>query len=134
MTAALTARLTALQQENDELYDLLKRGTISALHEEVRELRGVTRRLEGALKGMRSSISVATDCFLLSDGHFSSSLVSPLLSFLSDVIRSWALGHFTDIFSIPCTPFRIALGDLRSQVCIIIFLPVDLPAYCPPSS
>lgn len=54
VTAALNARLASLQAENDELYELLKRGTVTRLQEEAKELRVVTGRLESALKGMRS--------------------------------------------------------------------------------
>lgn len=53
VTNALTQRLAALQEENDELYTLLKRGTVGRLQEEVTELRTLSRKLEKALKGMR---------------------------------------------------------------------------------
>ncbi|KAG8906868.1 hypothetical protein FRB99_005928 [Tulasnella sp. 403] len=57
VTAALTARLAALQQENDELYEMLKRGTVGRLHEEVRELRTMAKKLEAALKESHNVIS-----------------------------------------------------------------------------
>jgi hypothetical protein len=41
-----------LQEENDELYELLKSGEIGGLKEEVRGLRRVVDKLEKALKGM----------------------------------------------------------------------------------
>ncbi|KAG8982126.1 hypothetical protein FRC05_000268 [Tulasnella sp. 425] len=57
VTAALTGRLAALHQENEELYELLKRGAVGRLHEEVRELRVTTRKLEGALQESHTIIS-----------------------------------------------------------------------------
>lgn len=53
VTAALTQRARLLQEENDELYDLLKHGETGKLKEEVRGLRRVVERLEGALRGTR---------------------------------------------------------------------------------
>ncbi|RDB22587.1 hypothetical protein Hypma_010053 [Hypsizygus marmoreus] len=50
VTAALTQRARLLQEENDELYDLLKQGETGKLKEEVRGLRRVVERLEGALR------------------------------------------------------------------------------------
>jgi hypothetical protein len=41
-----------LQEENDELYELLKSGEVGGLKEEVSGLRRVVDRLEKALKGM----------------------------------------------------------------------------------
>ena len=52
VTTALTQRVRLLQDENDELYELLKFGETGKLKEEVRGLRRVVERLEGALKGM----------------------------------------------------------------------------------
>lgn len=49
--AALTQRARLLQEENDELYDLLKQGETGKLKEEVRGLRRVVAKLEGALRG-----------------------------------------------------------------------------------
>jgi len=51
VTAALTQRVKLLQTENDELYDLLKHGETGKLKDEVRGLRRVVSKLEGALKG-----------------------------------------------------------------------------------
>lgn len=51
ITAALTQRVKVLQEENDELYELLKTGETGRLKEDVRSLRRVVQRLEGALKG-----------------------------------------------------------------------------------
>ncbi|KAJ7283976.1 hypothetical protein C8J57DRAFT_1294057 [Mycena rebaudengoi] len=49
-TLALTQRTRLLQEENDELYDLLKQGETGKLKEEVRGLRRLVQRLEGALR------------------------------------------------------------------------------------
>ena len=51
VTAALVQRTKLLQEENDELYELLKSGETGKLKEEVRGLRRVVDRLERALKG-----------------------------------------------------------------------------------
>lgn len=59
-TAALLQRAKVLQEENDELYNLLKQGEVGKLKEEVRGLRRVVRRLEDALKeshGVINSLS-----------------------------------------------------------------------------
>ncbi|KAH0839898.1 hypothetical protein J3R83DRAFT_849 [Lanmaoa asiatica] len=53
--AALTQRVRLLQEENDELYELLKHGETGKLKEEVRGLRRVVDRLESALRGDHSS-------------------------------------------------------------------------------
>ncbi|KAF9653389.1 hypothetical protein BDM02DRAFT_3153219 [Thelephora ganbajun] len=50
VTAALVQRTKLLQEENDELYELLKSGETGKLKEEVRGLRKVVDRLERALK------------------------------------------------------------------------------------
>lgn len=55
MTIALTQRAKQLQEENDELYDLLKHGETGRLKEEVRALRQVVRKMERALTGMSFS-------------------------------------------------------------------------------
>ncbi|KAJ7765012.1 hypothetical protein DFH07DRAFT_1015625 [Mycena maculata] len=49
-TAALTQRTRLLQEENDELYQLLKVGETGKLKEEVRGLRRLVERLESALR------------------------------------------------------------------------------------
>ena len=51
ITVALTQRAKLLQEENDELYDLLKHSETGRLKEEVRGLRRALRRMEGALRG-----------------------------------------------------------------------------------
>lgn len=51
VTAALTHRVKVLQEENDELYELLKIGETGRLKEDVRALRRVVQKLEGALLG-----------------------------------------------------------------------------------
>ncbi|OAX44536.1 hypothetical protein K503DRAFT_678620 [Rhizopogon vinicolor AM-OR11-026] len=50
VNTALTQRTRILQEENDELYELLKSGETGKLKEEVRGLRRVVERLEGALR------------------------------------------------------------------------------------
>ncbi|KAJ7044479.1 hypothetical protein C8F04DRAFT_587811 [Mycena alexandri] len=49
-TAALTQRTRLLQEENDELYQLLRQSETGKLKEEVRGLRRLVERLEGALR------------------------------------------------------------------------------------
>jgi len=51
VNTALKQRARILQEENDELYELLKSGETGKLKEEVRGLRRVVVRLEGALRG-----------------------------------------------------------------------------------
>ncbi|KAJ7094635.1 hypothetical protein B0H15DRAFT_830316 [Mycena belliarum] len=48
--AALTQRTRLLQEENDELYQLLRQSETGKLKEEVRGLRRLVERLEGALR------------------------------------------------------------------------------------
>ncbi|GAV98933.1 protein [Lentinula edodes] len=50
-TAALTQRVRVLQDENDELYGILKRGETGRLKEEVQSLKRIVHKLEGALRG-----------------------------------------------------------------------------------
>ncbi|KAG2141810.1 uncharacterized protein EDB93DRAFT_1252496 [Suillus bovinus] len=50
VNTALTQRVRILQEENDELYEMLKSGETGKLKEEVRGLRRVVERLEGALR------------------------------------------------------------------------------------
>jgi hypothetical protein len=50
VTAALTQRAQLLQEENDELYEILKHGETGHLKEEARGLRRVVDRLEKALR------------------------------------------------------------------------------------
>lgn len=52
VNVALTQRVKVLQEENDELYELLKSGETGRLKEDVRSLRRVVRKLEGALRGV----------------------------------------------------------------------------------
>lgn len=51
VTTALTQRVKVLQDENDELYEILKSGETGRLKEDVRSLKRVVQRLEGALRG-----------------------------------------------------------------------------------
>ncbi|KII95054.1 hypothetical protein PLICRDRAFT_97150 [Plicaturopsis crispa FD-325 SS-3] len=57
VTTALTQRARLLQEENDELYGLLKHGETGRLQEEVRGLRRVVSRLEGALRESHEAIT-----------------------------------------------------------------------------
>lgn len=61
VTAALVQRTKLLQEENDELYELLKSGETGKLREEVRGLRKVVDRLERALKG---GVLLRPRCFI----------------------------------------------------------------------
>jgi hypothetical protein len=55
VATALTLRAKLLQEENDELYELLKYGETGKLKEEVKGLRRVVQRLEPPLRGTRHS-------------------------------------------------------------------------------
>ncbi|KIL00607.1 hypothetical protein PAXRUDRAFT_129525 [Paxillus rubicundulus Ve08.2h10] len=57
VNAALTQRVRLLQEENDELYELLKYGETGKLKEEVRGLRRVVDRLESALRDSHQAIT-----------------------------------------------------------------------------
>jgi hypothetical protein len=52
VNTALAQRAKLLQEENDELYDLLKSSETGKLKEEVRGLRRAANRLETALRGV----------------------------------------------------------------------------------
>ena len=52
MTTALLQRTRVLQEENDELYQLLRVSETGQLKEEVRFLKKTVSKLERALKGM----------------------------------------------------------------------------------
>jgi hypothetical protein len=56
VTTALTQRVRLLQEENDELYELLKFSETGKLKEEVRGLRRMVERLEGALRGIYAQV------------------------------------------------------------------------------
>ncbi len=58
VTSALTQRVKGLQEENDELYDILKQGETGRLKEEVRSLKRVVRKLEAALGGTSQWLAV----------------------------------------------------------------------------
>lgn len=51
VTTALVQRTKILQEENDELYEILRTGETGRLKEDVRALRRVVQKLEGALRG-----------------------------------------------------------------------------------
>lgn len=57
VVAALTQRARLLQEENDELYELLRYSETGRLKEEVRGLRRLVQRLQVALRRMESSSS-----------------------------------------------------------------------------
>jgi hypothetical protein len=52
VNTALAQRAKLLQEENDELYELLKSSETGKLKEEVRGLRRAVNRLETALRGV----------------------------------------------------------------------------------
>jgi WTAP/Mum2p family len=54
VTTALTQRAHLLQEENDELYELLKHSETGKLKDEVRGLRRAVAKLENALTGTLS--------------------------------------------------------------------------------
>ena len=60
MATALTARNKLLQEENDELYELLKSTETGRLKEEARGLKRAVTRLEVALKGVYLNGGYAT--------------------------------------------------------------------------
>lgn len=51
VTTALTQRAKLLQEENDELYEMLKTGETGRLKEEVHGLKRAVGRMETALRG-----------------------------------------------------------------------------------
>lgn len=51
VTGGLNQRMRQLQEENNELYNLLKSTETGKLKDEVRSLRRAVAKLEGALKG-----------------------------------------------------------------------------------
>ncbi|GJE84094.1 WTAP/Mum2p family protein [Phanerochaete sordida] len=57
VTQALTQRVKVLQEENDELYELLKTGETGRLKEDVRSLKRVVQKLEGALRDSHQVIN-----------------------------------------------------------------------------
>lgn len=52
VAGGLNQRMRQLQEENDELYNLLKTTETGKLKDEVRSLRKAVAKLEGALKGL----------------------------------------------------------------------------------
>ncbi|CAL1700869.1 unnamed protein product [Somion occarium] len=57
VTSALTQRVKVLQEENDELYELLKSSETGHLKDDVRALRRVVQKLEGALRESHQTIT-----------------------------------------------------------------------------
>ncbi len=64
MTSALTQRVKTLHEENDELYNLLKKSETGRLKEEVHSLTRVVTKLDGALRG---KLRVLADLYSMSD-------------------------------------------------------------------
>ncbi|KAK7695936.1 hypothetical protein QCA50_000575 [Cerrena zonata] len=56
VTTALTQRVKVLQEENDELYELLKSSETGRLKDDVRALRRVVQKLEGALRESHQTV------------------------------------------------------------------------------
>lgn len=54
VSAALTQRVKALQDENEQLYKVLRQSEVGRVYEEVEMLRRSVARLECALKGGRA--------------------------------------------------------------------------------
>ena len=65
ITTALTQRVKTLQEENDELYNLLKKSETGRLKEEVHGLSRVVSKLENALRGKSLSNSALLPCKLI---------------------------------------------------------------------
>ncbi|KAF9451660.1 hypothetical protein P691DRAFT_807271 [Macrolepiota fuliginosa MF-IS2] len=58
VVAALTQRARLLQEENDELYELLRHSETGKLKEEVRGLRRLVQRLQSALRQSHDTINI----------------------------------------------------------------------------
>ncbi|THH32950.1 hypothetical protein EUX98_g1251 [Antrodiella citrinella] len=61
VTAALTQRVKVLQDENDELYELLKTGETGRLKDDVRALQRVVQKLESALRESHQAITTLSE-------------------------------------------------------------------------
>lgn len=90
VTAALMQRVRLLQEENDELYDILKRGETGRLKEEVRGLRRVVTKLESALRG--TSLILRLGCLIYLLLRVASSDILSVVSAVSvfEICLSWA--------------------------------------------
>jgi hypothetical protein len=93
VNAALTQRVRLLQEENDELYELLKHGETGKLKEEVRGLRRVVDRLESALRGKHPThqemATLTTSVFRFPSGHH-----LPVVSYQNNPSFSTCSLHF----------------------------------------
>jgi hypothetical protein len=71
LVAALRQRTTVLQEENDELYGVLRRAETGRLDEEVKGLRVLVGRLERALHGGHLVVRVDSSslCFSLVESN-----------------------------------------------------------------
>ncbi|KAG6336697.1 hypothetical protein ID866_2404 [Astraeus odoratus] len=74
VNTALTHRIRLLQEENDELYEVLRHGETGKLKEEVRGLRHVVNRLENALRESHQVITTLSTELDKSYQNFQSSL------------------------------------------------------------
>ncbi|KAF8238808.1 hypothetical protein L208DRAFT_1387118 [Tricholoma matsutake] len=98
VTAALTQRSRLLQEENDELYDLLKQGETGKLKEEVRGLRRVVERLETAL---RESHGVITTISTELDKSYESFIASTRLNNALNSTKSYSQSPRASYHSLP---------------------------------
>lgn len=64
VTGGLNQRMRQLQEENHELYNLLKSTETGKLKDEVCSLRRAIAKLEGALKGPYDILDSCPHCFL----------------------------------------------------------------------
>ncbi|KAL1946891.1 hypothetical protein VTO73DRAFT_14995 [Trametes versicolor] len=76
VTTALVQRTKILQEENDELYEILRTGETGRLKEDVRALRRVVQKLEGALReshqviaGLTAELEKSQDALLQAHGR-----------------------------------------------------------------
>ncbi|KIP07003.1 hypothetical protein PHLGIDRAFT_127879 [Phlebiopsis gigantea 11061_1 CR5-6] len=93
VTAALTQRVKVLQEENDELYEILKTGETGRLKEDVRSLRRVVQKLEGALRDSHQVITSLSDeldkaqTTIVANGRTSSQATNPRTASQSPLSR-----------------------------------------------
>jgi len=75
VAGGLNQRMRQLQEENDELYNLLKSTETGKLKDEVRSLRRAVSKLEGALKGPYGVFLPPINSFLSRDFLLSQNLI-----------------------------------------------------------
>jgi hypothetical protein len=83
VAGGLNQRMRQLQEENDELYNLLKTTETGKLKDEVRSLRKAVAKLEGALKGLYAIDQIRAFMMLKTAYHRISS------SYIFTVVRSF---------------------------------------------